>query len=185
MNREQFDSLRYLGKMENWRNHPSRVKAISKLVNLGMKISTLTDITAEARYDGARSTYDVNVKNFWTVKEGLVSFSPYIPDQSEDESQHRDDCEVSPVENAEGESNYNPCNTQSNSYVTTISSIHDEVMKNEHFRKEFTSKYQAFADIPEIRLVDVVPKRNDATTLLLNEIQCFTHNHKNEWFFTA
>ncbi len=75
LDRSQFDSIRYCGKMENWRNHPLRSKVFDLLTNKGLRLTPLPEACVDKNLqlkEISRSSYDNNIKSFWIFQEGKI-----------------------------------------------------------------------------------------------------------------
>lgn len=82
LTREEFDSLRYVGKMENWRNHPAKAQVLEKLTSLGMRLAEIRPETANKSFSGSRSSYDRNISSLWIYREGYINLADPTTDQN-------------------------------------------------------------------------------------------------------
>lgn len=97
--RDQFDTLRYMGKMENFRNHPLRGSFLTKLFTLGFKLFSITERTANTTgLSQSRASFDVAVRNFWIMKEGHNLVELPTEDKTEENRTDNNRCEPGEIQ---------------------------------------------------------------------------------------
>lgn len=75
LTRQQFDTIRYAGKIENWRSHPLKKILLEKLTSLGFKLQPLSPESKDGVTKRTRSSFDRNIQSLWIAKEGMLTFS--------------------------------------------------------------------------------------------------------------